>query len=89
MSAGVGALYGSMDGLQPGIEARVFADELDGPRLMTGRSTRAQRRRSSPTSPRSRSREGPRRGGEIIGFVLGLADHTRRLNNVGLERGED
>jgi hypothetical protein len=51
---------------------------LDGPRpgarlgllcLGAGRSARTQRRRESPAAPRSRSREGPRRGGEILGGV--------------------
>jgi hypothetical protein len=44
-------------------------DGLDGPRLKVGRSARAQGRRSSPVMSESRSREGPRRGGEILGFV--------------------
>jgi hypothetical protein len=37
--------------------------------LGSGRSTRTQRRRKSPAVPGSRSREGPRRGGEILGGV--------------------
>jgi hypothetical protein len=50
----------------------------DGPRhgtglrvscLTTGRSAHAQGRRKSPAALVSRSREGPRRGGEIIGVV--------------------
>jgi hypothetical protein len=50
----------------------------DGPRsgaglkvstLTVGRSARAQGRRKSPATPGSRSYEGPRRGGEILGVV--------------------
>jgi hypothetical protein len=37
--------------------------------LEAGRSARTQRRRKSPAAPGSRSREGPRRGGEILGGV--------------------
>jgi hypothetical protein len=37
--------------------------------LGVGRSARTQRRRKSPAAPGSRSREGPRRGGEILGGV--------------------
>jgi hypothetical protein len=37
--------------------------------LGAGRSACTQRRRESPTAPGSRSREGPRRGGEILGGV--------------------
>jgi hypothetical protein len=63
------------DGLRPGAGARVSADELDGPRLMVGRSARAPRRQNSPTAPGSHSREGPHQGGEIIGFVLESVGH--------------
>jgi hypothetical protein len=42
--------------------ARVFC-------LTAGRSARAQGQRRSPAVPGSRSREGPRRGGEILGDV--------------------
>jgi hypothetical protein len=38
---------------------------------MAGRSASAQGRRSSPMVPKSRSREGPRRGGEILGVIYG------------------
>jgi hypothetical protein len=44
------------------------------------------------TTPGSRSREGPRRGGEILGFVFGLVGHPRAkmpLNDVESERCED
>jgi hypothetical protein len=44
-------------------------DESDGPRLEAGRSARAQGWQSSPAAPESRSRDGPHRGGEILGFV--------------------
>jgi hypothetical protein len=37
--------------------------------LGVGRSARTQRRRKSPAAPGSRSRKGPRRGGEILGGV--------------------
>jgi hypothetical protein len=50
-------------------------DGSDGPRLETGRSVHAQGRRSSPAAPKSRSRDGPHRGGEILGVV----DHLRHL----------
>jgi hypothetical protein len=54
-----------------------LSDELDGPRLVVGRSGRAQRRQNSPTSLESCSREGPRRGWEILRFVLGSIGHPR------------
>jgi hypothetical protein len=54
-------------------------DEPDGPRLVAERSAHAQGQRSSLTAPGSRSREGPRRGGEILGCVLGSAGHPRHL----------
>jgi hypothetical protein len=44
-------------------------DVTDGPRPRVGRSARAQVRQSSPAAPASRSWEGPRRGGEILGVV--------------------
>jgi hypothetical protein len=50
------------DGPRPGAGARV-------PCLTAGRSARAQGDRGSPAAPESRSREGPRRGGEILGVV--------------------
>jgi hypothetical protein len=50
------------DGPRPGTGARV-------PCLTAGRSARTQRRRKSPAAPGSRSREGPRRGGKILGVV--------------------
>jgi hypothetical protein len=52
MSTGGGALCRSADGPQLGAKARVSARRAR-------RSARAQRRRSLPTTPRSRSREGP------------------------------
>ena len=39
------------------------------PLCTSGQSARTQGRRSSPAAPKSRSREGPRRGGEILGGV--------------------
>jgi hypothetical protein len=59
-----------LDGSRPGVGAMVSADEPDGSCLMAERFACAQRRWSSPTTPRSRSREGPRRGEEILRFVL-------------------
>lgn len=44
-------------------------DEPDSPCLVAGWSAPAQGRRSSLTAPESRSREGPRRGREILGVV--------------------
>jgi hypothetical protein len=44
-------------------------DGSDSPRLEAGWSARLQGRRSLPAVPESRSREGPRRGGEILGIV--------------------
>jgi hypothetical protein len=66
----------------------VHARGPDGPRLDTetrvyarqaGRSARGQRRRSSPIVSGSRSREGPHRGVEILGFVLRLVGHPKCL----------
>jgi hypothetical protein len=63
----------------PSTEARtVRGQRPDGPRpgtgagvpcLTAGRSACAQGRRRSPAAPGSRSREGPRRGGENLGVV--------------------
>jgi hypothetical protein len=77
MKTGSGALRGGTGGPRPGARARVLPDKPDGPRLAAGRFARAQERRSSPTTPESRSRQGPRRGEEILGFVLKLAGHLR------------
>jgi hypothetical protein len=41
----------------------------NGPRPRAGRSARVQGRQSSPVAPGPRSREGPRRGGEILVVV--------------------
>jgi hypothetical protein len=54
-------------------------DEPDGSRLVVERSAHAQGRQSSSAAPESRSREGPHRGGEILGFVLGSAGHLKHL----------
>jgi hypothetical protein len=67
------------DSPRPSAETRVLPVELDGPRLVAGQSARAQGRQSSSTVSESRSREGPRREGEIIGFVLVSVGHPRRL----------
>jgi hypothetical protein len=79
-----GALYIGVDGSWPGAERSAargwtvrdraqgsgsLPNRLDGPRLEAGRSARAQGRQSSPTAPEPRSSEGPRWGGEILGFV--------------------
>jgi hypothetical protein len=66
---GGGALCRGADGPRPG--ARRSATWYRGlvPCLTVGRSARAQGRRRSPATPGSRSREGPRRGGEILGVV--------------------
>jgi hypothetical protein len=63
----------------PSVEARTARDQgSDSPRpgtrawvpcLTAGRSVRAQGRRRLPTAHGSRSREGPRRGGEILDVV--------------------
>jgi hypothetical protein len=50
------------DGPRPGAQLGLLC-------LTAGRSARTQRRRKSPAAPGSRSREGPRRGGEILGGV--------------------
>jgi hypothetical protein len=67
------------NGLRSGAEARFLPNEPGGSCLVVGRSARPQGRWSSSTVPESCSREGPRRGGEILGFVLGSADHPRCL----------
>jgi hypothetical protein len=46
-------------------------NKLDGLRLEAGRSTRVKGRWSSPVAYESRSREGPHRGGEVLGLVYG------------------
>jgi hypothetical protein len=63
----------------PSVEARTVRDQgsdsprpgtrADVPCLTVGRSACAQGRRRSPVAPGSRSQEGPRRGGEILGVV--------------------
>jgi hypothetical protein len=79
MSTRGGALCGSAIGPRPVQRLGFLLDKSDGLRVVTGRSARAQRRQSSPIAPGSRSQEGPRRGGEILGFVLGSAGHPKRL----------
>jgi hypothetical protein len=60
------------DGPQPGTEARVSPNELDGSCVRRGDEVRL-------TTSGSRSRVGPHRGGEILGFLLGLVGHPIRL----------
>jgi hypothetical protein len=93
MRTGGGALYRGEDGLRLGSDdpwlgrtVRNLAQRLGflpnepgGPRQVAKRSAHAQGQRTSPTAPGSRSREGPRQGGEILGCVLGSADHPSRL----------
>jgi hypothetical protein len=64
-----GALCTGADGPWPGARLGLLPDGRtvraqgpDGPRVCRGRGR-------SPTAPGSRSREGPRRGGEILGVV--------------------
>jgi hypothetical protein len=73
-----GALCTGTDGLRPGARLGLLPDGRtvralgpDGPRPRAGRSARAQARGGgrSPAAPGSRSREGPSRGGEILGVV--------------------
>jgi hypothetical protein len=57
-----GALCTRADGPRPGVGLGFPAWRPDGPRVRRGR-------RRLPAAPRSRSREGPCRGGEILGDV--------------------
>jgi hypothetical protein len=58
------------DGPRPGARrGGTLCAGADCPRPRAGRSARTQRRRKSPATPGSRSREGPRRGGETLGGV--------------------
>jgi hypothetical protein len=54
------------DGPRSGVGLRVSGRQGF---LPAGRSAHAQGRRKSPAAPKSRSREGPCRGGEILGVV--------------------
>jgi hypothetical protein len=58
-----------LDGPSPGAEAGSMPDGPDDQRLEAEQSTRAQGRRSSPATPRSHSREGPRWGEEVLGLI--------------------
>jgi hypothetical protein len=80
------ALCGGVDGLRPRVglsmnwkHERVSRAAPNGPRLVAGWSMYAQsggiRQRHLDLAPR----EGPRQGGEILGFVLGSAGHQIRL----------
>jgi hypothetical protein len=64
-------------------------NESDGPRLVDRQSMRAQGRRSSPTTPKSRSREGPRQEGEILGCLGINKPFKTPLNDIEPKRGED
>jgi hypothetical protein len=57
------------DGPRPDAGLGFPACRPDGPRPGAGRSARVQGRQRSPAALGSRSREGPRRGGEILGVV--------------------
>jgi hypothetical protein len=50
------------DGPRPGAGLASLPDEPDGTRVCRGQ-------RSSTAAPGSRSREGPRRGGQVLGLV--------------------
>jgi hypothetical protein len=87
MKTGSGALRGGTGGPRPGARARVLPDKPDGPRLAAGRFARAQERWSSPTTPESRSRQGPRQGGDPrLCLKIGRSPKIP-LINVELERG--
>jgi hypothetical protein len=73
MITGGSDLCGGADDPRPGAGAVFLPDETDGPCLEAGRSVHAQGQRSLSAAPRSCSREGPCRGGEVLGFVLGSA----------------
>jgi hypothetical protein len=62
VGAGGGARCTGADGPRTGTGLRVSC-------LTAGRSVRAQGQWESPAAPGSRSREGPHRGGEILGVV--------------------
>jgi hypothetical protein len=65
------------DGSCPGNKSGFPCVEPDSSRLVTGWSTCVQGRRRSPTIPISRLPRGTPL--VILGFVLGLAGHPRRL----------
>jgi hypothetical protein len=60
-------------------ERLLLCVHLNGPRLGLGRSTMAQRVFFFVADLDLTSREGPRRGGEIVGCVLASVGHPRRL----------
>jgi hypothetical protein len=66
---GGGALCIGADGPRLGAGRSVTWRRARVSYLTAGRSVRAQGRRKSPAAPGSRSREGLRRGGEILGNV--------------------
>jgi hypothetical protein len=57
------------DGPRPSAGIGSLSDGLDDPRMEARRSARAQGWQSSQATPESRSREGPRRREEVLGFV--------------------
>jgi hypothetical protein len=67
-----GALYGGTDGPRPGAGATR-------PLHTSGRSAMAQRVFFFAADLDLTFREGPRRGGEIVGCVLASVGHPRRL----------
>jgi hypothetical protein len=67
------------DGPRPGVGALLLCVRPDGPRLGLGRSTMAQRVFFFTADLDLTFREGPRRGGEILGCVLASTDHPRCL----------
>jgi hypothetical protein len=58
------------DGPRPGVGLGFPAQQPDGPRTRAGRSARTQGAAKVAGDAWSRSREGPPRGGEILGVVL-------------------
>jgi hypothetical protein len=74
-----GVLCGGEDGPRPGAAATLLYVCPDGPRLGLGRSAMAQRVFFFAADLDLASREGPRRGGEIVGCVLASTGHTIRL----------
>jgi hypothetical protein len=73
------------DGPRLGVGLGFLPDVPDGPRLVAGQSARAQGQRSSLATPGSHSREGPRRGGEVLGLVL---DRQATLDTSNRRRAE-
>jgi hypothetical protein len=66
---GGGALWSGADGPRPVAGRSATWRRARVPCLTAGRFARAQGRRKSLAAPGSRSWEGPRRGGEILGYA--------------------